>query len=47
MADALRRAGVNHELVTIPGGGHGFDAADTTAARAAFARVLGFLQAHL
>ena len=25
MAEALARAGVEHELITIPGGGHGFD----------------------
>jgi len=27
MAEALARAGVEHELITIPGGGHGFDPA--------------------
>jgi dipeptidyl aminopeptidase/acylaminoacyl peptidase len=47
MATALARAGVEHDLVTIPGGEHGFDAADTAASRDALARALAFLRAHL
>jgi acetyl esterase/lipase len=47
MAAALARAGIQHDLVTIAEGEHGFDAGDTPAARRAFARVLAFLQAHL
>lgn len=47
MADALSRAGVEHELVTIPDGDHGFDAARDRPAADALARVLSFLEAHL
>lgn len=48
MAGELACAGVEHELVTIPGGPHVFDSAmdDPTLARA-FDRVLDFLRAHL
>jgi acetyl esterase/lipase len=50
MADALGRAGVEHELVTIPGGGHGFDMAEGAradpAVAAACERVLAFLREH-
>lgn len=48
MAAALSRAGVPHELVTIQGGGHGFDhdLRDPTVA-SAFDRVLAFLAGHV
>ena len=48
MAGELARAGVEHELVTIPGGPHVFDGAmdDPVVARA-FDRVLAFLRAHV
>jgi len=44
MAEALSRAGVPHELITLPNGPHGFDEGDTPAANAAFERVLVFLR---
>ncbi len=48
MAAALAKAGIEHELVTIPGGGHGFDCdTSSTAARAALDRVIAFLARHL
>jgi acetyl esterase/lipase len=48
MAAELKRAGVEHELVTIPGGGHGFDGrVDDPIVAKAFERVLAFLQQHL
>lgn len=48
MADALTRAGVEHEIVAIGGGDHGFDRAmDRPAAQRAFTRVLAFLSRHL
>ena len=47
MADALSRAGVAHELVTIPDGDHGFDASRDRPAADALARVLAFLRARL
>jgi dipeptidyl aminopeptidase/acylaminoacyl peptidase len=48
MAHALAAAGVPHELVTIPGGEHGFDGrwSDPPVA-AAFQKVLGFLARHV
>ena len=48
MAEALARAGVEHELITLRGGGHGFDgdAQDPEVART-FERVLHFLKKHL
>jgi acetyl esterase/lipase len=47
MARALASAGVEHELITIPDGGHGFDWAQDEAASQAFERVLAFLGAYL
>lgn len=47
MADGLARAGVEHELVTIPGGGHGFDGSDAPIVAEALERVLSFLRQHL
>jgi len=48
MADALARAGVTHELITIPNGAHGFIRdTDNPVVIAAEARVRGFLQQHL
>ncbi len=49
MAEQLARAGVQHELVTINGGPHGFDGlglADPVVCDA-FDRVLGFLRCHV
>jgi acetyl esterase/lipase len=48
MAQALARAGVDHTFITIPGGGHGFDASqDDPRVQDAFREVLAFLQLHL
>jgi dipeptidyl aminopeptidase/acylaminoacyl peptidase len=48
MADALARAGVEHELITIPGGGHGCDGAvDNPAVRDGLTRIRAFLRRHL
>jgi hypothetical protein len=49
MAEALAQAGVEHEFITIPGGGHGFerDMADQPVVQQAFERVLAFLSHHL
>jgi len=49
MARELARAGVEHELITIPGGGHGFDFAqpDSPVVVQAFERVTAFLRRHL
>jgi dienelactone hydrolase len=38
---------VEHELITIPGGPHGFDGSRDPVAADAFQRVLAFLAAHL
>jgi acetyl esterase/lipase len=43
MAEALAGAGVEHELVTIPGGGHGFDGEGSEPAREAMDRAIAFL----
>ncbi len=43
MAEKLSSAGVEHELITIFGGGHGFDAI----ASGVFNRVLAFLKQHV
>jgi acetyl esterase/lipase len=47
MADALSHAEVEHEMVTISDGDHGFDAARDRTATDALARVLSFLSARL
>jgi acetyl esterase/lipase len=47
MAEALARAGVEHELLTIPEGGHGFDAEGDEPAREAMDHVLAFLRKAL
>lgn len=48
MAEALRAAGVDHELVTIDGGGHGFEWNEEDAqVQNANARVMQFLAARL
>jgi acetyl esterase/lipase len=48
MAQALAQAGVEHRLITISGGGHGFDREmEAPAVREAFGSVLAFLQKHL
>jgi acetyl esterase/lipase len=48
MADALTRAGVRNELITIPGGPHGFDAeTDKPAVAQALDRAIGFILARI
>jgi dipeptidyl aminopeptidase/acylaminoacyl peptidase len=48
MAEKLARSGVKHELITIPGGGHGFDRRYPEPEIAkALDRVLAFLRQHL
>lgn len=49
MTEALAQAGVAHEFITIPGGGHGFerDMADQPVVQDALGRVLAFLSHHL
>jgi dipeptidyl aminopeptidase/acylaminoacyl peptidase len=47
MAEALAEDGVPHELVTIPGGEHGFDANEDAPARDVFGRVTAFLRRHV
>ncbi len=47
MAEALAKAGVPHQLVTIPGGEHGFDAGGGPAVDRIFQRVLAFLGEHV
>jgi dienelactone hydrolase len=46
MADELARVGVEHELITIKNGGHGFDGAGIKepVVANAFERVLDFLE---
>ena len=47
MAGALTEAEVEHELVTIPGGEHGFDWERNEVSQEAMAKVLAFLRTHL
>jgi acetyl esterase/lipase len=49
MAEALEDGGIEHELVTIRGGGHGFDGLglDDSIVAGAFDKVIGFLDGHL
>jgi len=48
MARELERRGVQHELITIPQGGHGFDRnLGDPVVGASFERVLAFLKRHL
>ena len=49
MAEALTRSGVDHEFITDPDWGHGFDGAglEDPKVRAAFDRVLEFLHKHV
>ena len=48
MAEQLARAGVEHELLTIAGGGHGFySRLESPVVARAFERVLAFLKQHL
>ncbi len=50
MVEEFQRAGVPHELVTIPNGEHGFDRAvggEDPVVNAAFERVLGFLRTYI
>ena len=50
MASKLKSAGIEHELITIENGPHGFDhnpeSADTPEVQAAFERVIEFLKSH-
>jgi len=46
MANALERAGVEHELITIAGGVHGFDGSEKPPALDAMNRVMRFLHRH-
>jgi hypothetical protein len=48
MADELERHGIQHELISMPGRGHGFDRAMSDPVIAAtFDRVLAFLEGSL
>jgi dipeptidyl aminopeptidase/acylaminoacyl peptidase len=48
MANELARVGVEHELITICNGGHGFDGNfEDPQVIAAFNRILTFLKEHL
>jgi acetyl esterase/lipase len=47
MAAALARRGVAHELVTVPGAGHGLAGGDPALVAAAHARALDFIRRHL
>ena len=48
MARALHRVDVEHQFITIPGGGHGFDGAwDEPVVRKAFDAVIAFLDRHV
>jgi acetyl esterase/lipase len=47
MTQALRAGGVEHQLVTIRGGGHGFDRACRPEVTASWATVMTFLAEHL
>jgi acetyl esterase/lipase len=48
MQQALTTAGIEHEFVTLPGAGHGFDwQTDDPQVQRAFERVLAFLDRHL
>jgi dipeptidyl aminopeptidase/acylaminoacyl peptidase len=48
MAEALARAGVEHQLLTIPDGGHGFDyRMEDPVVTGAFEQVLAFLKQHV
>jgi acetyl esterase/lipase len=48
IAEALARHRVEHQLITIPGGGHGFDGnMDNVQARSAFAQAIDFLNRRL
>lgn len=49
MAEAFKAAGVEHELIVIPGGAHGFDGAglDNPVVADVFKRVRAFLSRHL
>lgn len=49
MAAELKRAGVAHEFISIPGGGHGFDSKgmQDSEVSAAFERIMQFLKKHM
>jgi acetyl esterase/lipase len=47
MARELARHGVAHELITVPGAGHGLSGGDQKRVAAAHARALAFVRGHL
>lgn len=47
MAEALERAGVAHELIPVPGGGHGFDQGWGADRERVVERAVAFLREHL
>ena len=47
MAEQFREHGVEHKLVTIPGGEHGLDGGDPKLINAAYASALAFVQRHM
>jgi len=47
MAEALRKQGVPHELVTVPGAGHDLDGGDEKVVAAAHAKALEFIRQQL
>ena len=48
MAEALARAGVEHHLLPISGGGHGFDSRkDDPVVAGAFEQTMAFLRRHI
>jgi dipeptidyl aminopeptidase/acylaminoacyl peptidase len=47
MAVALKREGVDHVFVSVPGGEHGFDGSADPVNTHRFAHVLAFLRHHL
>ena len=47
MAAEFRKNGVEHELVTIPGGEHGLGGGDPTLIDAAYANALAFVERHI
>jgi acetyl esterase/lipase len=47
MAVALKQAGVRHELITLPGAGHGLAGGDATQVAYAHAAALAFIRRHM
>ena len=46
MAEEFRKRGVEHELITIPGGEHGLEGGDPKLIEAAYASALAFVRRH-